>query len=349
MKGRDYERDNKMIKEAIGSLVEGKNLTYEEAYFVMGEIMSGEATPAQIASFLTALRLKGETADEIAGLATVMRAKATPVKIKGPAIDIVGTGGDGAATFNISTAAAFVVAGSGLKVAKHGNRAMSSQCGSADILEALGVKIDLSADSVAECIENTGIGFMFAQAFHPAMKYAAPVRKEIGIRTIFNILGPLTNPAQVEHILLGVPSEEVGAKIAVVLKRLGVKHALVVHGKDGLDEISISGKSIIWDVTKDKLSSPYEVTPKDFGFSKADIGEVKGGTPQENASLLTRILGGEQSVLRDMVVMNAAAGLVAGDVTKNLKEAVKLAEESIDSGKAKNKLERLAALSRNLK
>jgi anthranilate phosphoribosyltransferase len=338
-----------MIKEAIGTLVAGNNLTYEEAYFVMGEIMGGEATPAQVGAFLTALRLKGETADEIAGLASVMRAKATQVKIKGPAIDIVGTGGDGAATFNISTAADFVVAGAGLKVAKHGNRAMSSQCGSADILEALGVKIDLNAESVAECIENTGIGFMFAQVFHPAMKYAAPVRKEIGIRTVFNILGPLTNPANVEHILLGVPSEEVGAKMAAVLKRLGIKHALVVYGKDGLDEISISGKTVIWDVTKDKLSSPYEVSPKDFGFSKEDIGEIKGGTPQENASSLHRILGGEKSVLRDMVVMNAAAGLVAGDVTKYLKEAVKLAQESIDSGKAKGKLERLITLSRNLK
>ncbi len=338
-----------MIKEAIGTLVAGKNLTYEEAYFVMGEIMSGEATPAQVGAFLTALRLKGETADEIAGLASVMRTKATPVKIKGPAIDIVGTGGDGAATFNISTAAAFVVAGAGLKVAKHGNRAMSSQCGSADILEALGVKIDLSADSVAECIENAGIGFMFAQVFHPAMRYAAPVRKEIGIRTLFNILGPLTNPANVEYILLGVPSEDLGAKIAAVLKRLGIKHALVVYGKDGLDEISISGKSIIWEITKDKLSAPYEVTPKDFGFSKAEIGEVKGGTPRENASLLTRVLGGEKSVLRDIVVMNAAAGLIAGDAAKNFKDAVKLAQESIDSSKAKGKLERLVTLSRNLK
>jgi anthranilate phosphoribosyltransferase len=338
-----------MIKDAIGTLVAGKDLTYEEAYFVMGEIMGGEATPAQISAFLTALRLKGETADEIAGLASVMRSKATPVRIKGPAIDIVGTGGDGVGTFNVSTAAAFVVAGAGLKVAKHGNRAMSSQCGSADILEALGVKIDLSADSVAECIENTGIGFMFAQVFHPAMKHAAPVRKEIGIRTVFNILGPLTNPAHVEYILLGVPSEEVGKKIAAVLQRLGIKHGLVVYGKDGLDEISISGKSVIWDVTKEKLSSPYEVSPKDFGFTKSDISEIKGGTPQENAAALTRILEGEKSALRNMVVMNAAAGLIAGNVTTDLKKAVKLAEESIDSGKAKEKLERLSTLSRNLK
>jgi anthranilate phosphoribosyltransferase len=338
-----------MIKEAIGTLVAGKDLSYEEAYFVMGEIMGGEATPSQIAAFLTALRLKGETADEISGLASVMRSKATPVIIKGPAIDIVGTGGDGAGTFNISTTAAFVVAGAGLKVAKHGNRAMSSKCGSADILEALGVKIDLSAESVAECINNTGIGFMFAQLFHPAMKHAAPVRKEIGIRTVFNILGPLTNPAQVEYMLLGVPSEELGTKIAAVLHRLGTKHSLVVYGKDGLDEISISGKSLIWDVTKEKLSSPYEVSPRDFGFNKADIGEIKGGTPQENAAALIRILGGEKSALRDMVVMNAAAGLIAGNITTELKKAVKLAEEAIDSGKAKEKLERLATLSRNLK
>jgi anthranilate phosphoribosyltransferase len=338
-----------MIKEAISTLVAGKDLSYEEAYFVMGEIMGGEATPAQISAFLTALRLKGETADEIAGLASVMRSKATPVRIKGPAIDIVGTGGDGVGTFNVSTAAAFIVAGAGLKVAKHGNRAMSSQCGSADILEALGVKIDLSAESVAECIENTGIGFMFAQVFHPAMKHAASVRKEIGIRTVFNILGPLTNPAHVEYILLGVPTEEVGKKIAAVLQRLGIKHGLVVHGKDGLDEISISGKSVIWDVTKEKLSSPYEVSPKDFGFTKSDITEIKGGTPQENAAALTRILEGEKNALRNIVVMNAAAGLIAGNVTTDLKKAVKLAEESIDSGKAKEKLERLSTLSRNLK
>ena len=265
-----------MIKEAIGTLVEGKSFSFEEASGAMEEIMSGEATPAQIAAFLTALRIKGETADEIAGLASVMRAKATPVKISGPAIDIVGTGGDGSGSFNISTAAAFVAAGAGLKVAKHGNRAMSSQCGSADILEALGVKIDLGPEGVAECIEKVGIGFMFAQVFHPAMKYAAPVRREIGIRTVFNILGPLTNPARVEHMLLGVPSEELGNKIAAVLYRLGTKHALVVHGQDGLDEISISGKSLVWDVTEDKLSPPYEVSPESFGFKKASNAGDKG-------------------------------------------------------------------------
>jgi anthranilate phosphoribosyltransferase len=315
----------------------------------MGEIMGGEATPAQIASFLTALRMKGETSDEIAGLAAVMRAKATPVSIKGPAIDIVGTGGDGSSTFNISTAAAFVVAGAGLKVAKHGNRAMSSQCGSADILEALGVKIDLSAGSVAECVENAGIGFMFAQVFHPAMKHAAPVRREIGIRTVFNILGPLTNPAGVEHILLGAPSEEVAGIMASVLQRLGIKHGLVVYGKDKLDEISISGKSLIWDVTKERVAKPYEVTPGSFGVKTAAPEEVKGGTPQENAATLLCILDGEKGAPRDIVVINAAAALVAGDLTTDLKQAVKLAQESIDSGRAKEKLERLATLSRSLK
>jgi anthranilate phosphoribosyltransferase len=337
-----------MIKEAIGTLVERKNLTYEEAYFVMGEIMDGKATPPQIASFLTALRMKGETPDEIAGMASVMRAKAMPVKITGPAIDIVGTGGDGVGTFNISTAAAFAAAGAGLKVAKHGNRAASSQCGSADVLEALGVKIDLGPEEVAKCIEKIGIGFMFAPVYHPAMKYAAPVRREMGIRTVFNILGPLTNPAQVEHLVLGVPSEELGGKIAAVLHRLGVKHALVVHGKDGLDEISISGKSIIWDVTKEKLSAPYEVSPKSFGLAKAEGSQIKGGTPKENAEKLLNILDGKEGSLRDITVMNAAAALIAADVTSDMKEAARHVEQAIDSGRAKEKLYGLVELSWSL-
>jgi anthranilate phosphoribosyltransferase len=338
----------KVIKEAIGTLVGGKSLTYEEAYFVMGEIMNGEATPAQIASFLTALRIKGETVDEIAGLAAVMRAKATPVKIQGPAIDVVGTGGDGAGSFNISTAAAFVAAGAGLKVAKHGNRAMSSQCGSADVLEALGVTIGLDAAGVEECLEKVGMGFMFAQVFHPAMKYAAPVRKEIGIRTVFNILGPLTNPAHVEYILLGVPGEELGNKIAAALFRLGTKHALVVHGKDGLDEISLSGKSLIWDVTAEKMSPPREVSPESFGIKSVKNADIKGGTPQENAAALEKILDGEKSDLRNAVVLNAAAALIAGNVTADMKEAARIAEETIDSGRAKDILERLAILSQGI-
>jgi len=337
-----------MIKDAIATLVEGKSLTFEQASGAMEEIMSGEATPAQIGAFLTALRAKGETADEIAGLATVMRAKATPVKISGPAIDIVGTGGDGSGSFNISTAACFVAAGAGLKVAKHGNRAATSQCGAADILEALGVKIALNPDSVARCVEEIGIGFMFAQVYHPAMKYAAPVRKEIGIRTVFNILGPLTNPAQVEYMLLGVPGEELGNKIAAVLHRLGVRHALVVYCLDGLDEISISDKSLVWDVTREKLFPHYEISPESFGFKKAKKSEIKGGTPAENAGALHRILDGSRGALRNAIVMNAAAALIAADFTSYIKEAVRLAEESIDSGLARDKLNKLVELSQRL-
>jgi anthranilate phosphoribosyltransferase len=337
-----------MIKEAIGALVEGRSLTFEEASGAMGEIMGGEATTAQIGAFLTALRVKGETADEIAGMASVMRAKANQVKISGPAIDIVGTGGDGSGSFNISTAACFVVAGAGLKVAKHGNRAATSQCGAADVLEALGVKIALSPESVATCVEKVGIGFMFAQAFHPAMKYAGPVRKEIGIRTVFNILGPLTNPAGVEHMLLGVASEDLGEIVAAVLYRLGVKHALVVHGLDGLDEISISGKSLVWDVTNKKLSPSYEISPESFGIKRANIAEIKGGTPAENAAALRRILDGAKNPLRDAVVINAAAALTAGDVTGDLKEATRLAEEAIDSGRALKILGKFIEVSQSL-
>jgi anthranilate phosphoribosyltransferase len=337
-----------MIKEAIANLVERKSLTYEEAYFVMGEIMSGEATPAQISSFLTALRMKGENADEIAGLASVMRSRAMQVKLKTPAIDVVGTGGDGSGSFNISTAAAFVAAGAGLKVAKHGNRAMSSHCGSADILEALGVNINLDAAGVEECVEKVGMGYMFAQIFHPAMKHAAPVRRDMGIRTVFNLLGPLTNPAQVEYLLLGVPSEELGNKIAAVLYRLGVKHALVVHGKDGLDEVSLSGKTIIWDVTPNRMPPVREVSPESFGIKSANNPDIKGGTPQENAVKLKKILDGEKNDLRDMVVLNAAAALVAGNLTTDLKEAARIAGETIESGRAKDILERLVVLSQNI-
>ena len=337
-----------MIREAISTLVEGRSLSFEEASGAMEDIMSGEATPAQIAAFLTALRIKGETADEIAGMASVMRARATPVKVSGPAIDIVGTGGDASGSFNISTAAAFVAAGAGLKVAKHGNRAASSQCGSADVLEALGVKIDLGAEAVAECIDTVGIGFMFAPAFHPATKHAASPRREIGIRTVFNILGPLTNPARTEHMVLGVPIQELGNKIAAVLHRLGTKHSLVVHGLNGMDEISISSSSLVWEINKDKLSPPYEISPDSFGFKEANLSEIKGGTPEENAGMLRRILGGEKGALRNVVVMNAAAGLVAGNLTPDLKTGARLAEEAIDSDRAREKLDKLVELSQSL-
>jgi anthranilate phosphoribosyltransferase len=338
-----------MIKEAIQSLVAGKSLTYEEAYFVMGEIMGGEATPAQMGAFLTALHIKGETADEIAGLASVMRNKATHVNLNGiKAIDIVGTGGDGSNSINVSTAAALVVAGAGLKVAKHGNRGATSQSGAADVLGALGVQIDLPAEAVAECVDKVGIGFMFAPAFQHAMRYAAPVRKELGIRTVFNILGPLTNPAGVEHILLGVASEKLVDKMADVLCRLGTKHGMVVYGKEGLDEISICGKTMVREINNNKITASYDVTPESFGLKKAAAEGIKGGTPAENAATIMCVLDGEKGTPRDIVVLNAAAALIVGDVTKDRKEAVKLSEKSIDSLNAKDVLERLVVLTQRL-
>jgi len=337
-----------MIREAIDMLVSGQSLTFEQAAGVMEEIMNGEATPAQFGALVTALRIKGETVDEIAGLASVMRAKAIPVMVTPPVVDTCGTGGDNSATFNISTAVAFVTAGAGLKVAKHGNRAMSSHCGSADVLEALGVKIDLGAEAVAECLEKVGIGFMFAPIFHPAMKYATAPRREIGIRTVFNILGPLTNPARAESQIIGVASRELGSKIATVLHRVGTKHSLVLHGIDGMDEISIGGRSLIWDVTEYGISPPYEVCPQDFGFKTASLRQMKGGTPEENAEMLRRILSGQRGPRRDVVVLNAAAALAASNRASDLKEGARIAEEAIDSGRALAKLDELIRLSQSL-
>ncbi len=333
-----------MIKEAIQALVSGKSLTMDEASLVMEEIMEGQVTPAQFGAFVTALRLKGETVDEIAGLAKVMRAKAVWVKTSGPVVDVVGTGGDGLNTFNISTTAAFVVAGAGLKVAKHGNRAASSQCGSADVLEALGVKFDLTAEQVQQCIGKVGMGFMFAPAFHPAMKYAAAPRREIGIRTIFNILGPLTNPAGARAYLLGVADSSLVKKLALVLKSLDCHHALVVHGGDGLDEITITRKTKVCELKEGRISS-YTVSPEDLGLPRASLASLKGGTVAENAALLRSILSGAPGPQRDVVLMNAAAALVAGDKAKTIQQGVSLAKETIDSGKALAKLEKLIEFS----
>lgn len=308
--------------------------------------MSGETTPSQLASFITALRLKGETADEIIGLARTMKVKAIPVVFNQPSLDTCGTGGDCAGTFNISTAAAFVAAGAGIKVAKHGNRAMSSQCGSADVLEALGVKIELNAEQVKKCMEEAGIGFMFAPTFHPAMKYAADTRREIGIRTVFNILGPLTNPAGARYQVLGVPNDALVEKLALVLRGLGCEHALVVHGEDGIDECTITGQTHICEVNNGEVNC-YYVTPEDFGLSKDSAVSLKGGSAQENARLLRRILDGEKIPQRNVVLINAAAALVAGNIAKNLKEGFKLAEEVIDSGSAKMKLEQMIEVSNN--
>lgn len=338
-----------MIREAIEALVSDNSLNFEQAAAVMEEIMSGEATAAQIAAFITALRIKGETIDEIAGLASVMRAKAMPVKVTTPVVDTCGTGGDNSASVNISTAAAFITAGAGPTVAKHGNRAMSSHCGSADVLEALGVKIDLGAEAVAECLKTVGIGFMFAPIFHPAMKHAAVPRREIGIRTVFNILGPLTNPARAEFQVIGAPSPELGNKIALVLHRLGTKHSLVVHGTDGMDEITITGKSLVWEVDKNGVLPTYEVSPQYFGFKEASPTEIQGGTPENNARMLHQVLAGEdRGPKRAVSIMNAAAALVAGNRAADLKEGARLAAEAIDSGRALAKLDELVKLSQSL-
>ena len=341
-----------MIKEAISLLVSGQSLTMEQAAEVMEEITTGQVTPAQFGAFVTSLRMKGETADEIAGLASVMRAKSIRVETTEPVIDIVGTGGDNSRSFNISTAAAFVAAGAGIKVAKHNNRAMTSQCGSADVLEALGMKIELDASQVKDCLEKVGIGFMFAPMFHPSMKFAATLRREIGIRTIFNILGPLTNPALAKFQVLGVPSEEIAEKLVQVLQRLGSKHAMVVYSLKGMDEISVAGKSRVWELSNGKITD-YQVAPEDFGLAAAGIEALVGGTPQENAAILRSVLEGEKGPKRDAVIMNAAAGIVVSQRTKNrsglpaLKEGAEIAREAIDQGRALDTLEKLIKLSQS--
>ncbi len=330
-----------MIVDAIKQVIENKHLTMDEAEQVMDMIMSGEATPAQIASFITALRMKGETVDEISGFAKVMRQKAS--RIAPEVVDIIdtcGTGGDQLHTFNISTTAAFVVAGIGIPVAKHGNRSVSSKSGSADVLEALGVRIDLPPGEVKNCIEEVGIGFMFAPNFHGAMKHAIGPRREIGIRTVFNILGPLTNPASATAQVLGVYDQSLTEVLAMVLGNLGVKHALVVHGHDGLDEISNTGESMISEL-KDGEVTTYTITPEDCGVARAAVADLKGGNAEENAAITLDILKGTKGPKRDVVLMNAAAALIAADRVGSFGEGMGLAAESIDNGSALAKLEAL--------
>ncbi|MBI2913981.1 MAG: anthranilate phosphoribosyltransferase [Chloroflexi bacterium] len=329
-----------MIREALDAIVnQGRDLSEEEAAGAMGEIMAGEATPAQIGALLIALRMKGETVEEIAGMARVMREHALRVEVDGPLVDTCGTGGDARGTFNVSTAAAFVAAGAGARVAKHGNRAMSSACGSADVLEALGAKIDLSPEQVARCIRETGFGFMFAQSFHPAMKHAAGPRRELGVRTVFNILGPLTNPAGAKAQLLGVPRPELAPKMAAVLQRLSCSHALVVHGEDGLDELSLSGPSTVHEVRGETIRQ-YSVSPEELGLRRAPLEALRGGTPEENATALRAVLGGERGPLRDIVVLNAAAALVVAGRASDLRDGARQAEQALDGGAASALLER---------
>ena len=333
-----------MIREAIAALVAGQSLTMEETTAAMGEIMEGEATPAQLGAFLTALRLKGETPREIAGMATVMRERALRVQVEGTLVDTCGTGGDGKGSFNISTAAALVAAAAGLKVAKHGNRAASGSCGSADVLEALGVKIDLGPEGVKQCIEEVGIGFMFAPTFHPAMRHASPVRREIGIPTVFNILGPLTNPAGVQRQLLGVGDAGLGDKMAQVLVILDSQHSLVVHGEDGVDEFTLGGRTLVWEVQVGGVCS-YSVSPEDVGLPRVSVNEIKGGSREDNAGTLRRLLQGEAGPIRDVVLLNSAGVLLAGGVAEDLRQGVALAREAIDSGKALRTMDALVELS----
>ncbi len=336
-----------MIREAIETLVNGHSLTLEDAAAVMNEIMSGEATPSQFGAFVTALRLKGETVDEIAGMARVMREHSLKVEVDGELVDTCGTGGDGSGTFNISTAAAFVAAGAGAKVAKHGNRAMSGASGSADVLEALGAKIDLSPESVARCINETGFGFMFAQGFHPSMRFAAAPRREIGIRTVFNILGPLTNPAGAGAQVIGVADAAMASKMAQALGTLGSSRALVVHGNDGLDEITIAGTSRVWELNEGAVSE-YEISPEEFGLGRASLDSITALDADASAAMIRAVVDGKIGPARDIVVLNAAAALLAGNIVETLGEGVECAATSINDGSAKEHLEAFTALSLSL-
>lgn len=331
-----------MIRDSIRKVVEKENLTLEEAVGTMTEIMDGECTPAQVSCFITALRMKGETVEEITGFVKVMREKAIRVKTsRNPVLDTCGTGGDKLNTFNVSTTAGFVVAGAGASVAKHGNRAASSTCGSADVLEALGVNLSLSADQVGECIDHAGIGFMFAPAMHPAMKHAIGPRKEIGIRTVFNILGPMTNPAGATYQLIGVFSPDLTEPMARVLSNLGSKRAMVVHGLDGLDEISTIGPTRISEL-KDGEVKTYTFDPSDVGIDRARIEDLApGGTLGESAQILLAILRGEEGPRRDIVLVNSAAALVVAGLAEDMPEGMRLAAESVGSGAAISALQQM--------
>ena len=344
-----------MIKESIAKVVRGDALTQGEMELTMEEVMTGKATPAQIGAFITALRIKGETVDEIVGAARVMRAKARKIHLNNHAVNIdrdeinieeetildtAGTGGDGTNTFNVSTATAFVAAGAGVKVAKHGNRAVSSLCGSADVLKNLGVKLDINDASVEICIREIGIGFLYAPLFHGAMKYAAGPRQEIGLRTIFNLLGPLTNPAGATTQVLGVYSPQLTEKIAHVLGKLNTREAFVVCGEGTFDEISICGPTRVSHL-KDGDVKTFKMTPEAYGFKRATPDAIRGGNAKENARIIREIMDGEKGPKRDMVILNTAAAFVAAGLDSDFNEGIKRGKESIDSGQAKEKLDSL--------
>lgn len=333
-----------MIREAISKVIERKDLTEAEMVTTFEEIMSGGASPAQIGSFITALRMKGETVEEITGAARVMREKVLHIKTGSKiVVDTCGTGGDESGTFNISTTTAFVAAGAGLTVAKHGNRSVSSKSGSADVLKTLGVNIEVEVSHVERCLDEIGIGFLFAPLLHSAMKYAIGPRREIGIRTIFNILGPLTNPAGAHSQVLGVYDSKLTEPLAKVLCNLGSIHVFVVHGEDGLDEITLAEKTHISELKNGKVKN-YNITPEDFGFKRCRREDILGGDSEINARIALDILNGKKGPKRDIVLLNAAAAIVAGGRAKDLKEGLNVASESIDSGMAMKKLEGLRRL-----
>ncbi|HKJ04740.1 MAG TPA: anthranilate phosphoribosyltransferase [Geopsychrobacteraceae bacterium] len=346
-----------MIKEAIAKVVERQDLSEKEMVMVMDQIMGGDATPAQIGAFITALRMKGETVSEIVGAARVMRAKATPIDV-GPVVDIdrddinidretildtCGTGGSGTRSFNISTTVALAVAACGVKVAKHGNRSISSACGSADVLEKLGVNLDVTSEQVAQCVNKIGVGFLFAPALHGAMKFAIGPRKEIGIRTIFNILGPLTNPAGADRQVLGVFREELVEPLAQVLSDLGCKRGFVVHGSDGMDEITLTGPTLVAEIS-DGTIELQTVEPEMFGFQRCQLSDLQGGDAECNAEIVRSILAGEQGPKRDVVVLNGAYALVAAGQTSSLTEGMDQIQAVLDEGYAFAKLDALVRM-----
>jgi anthranilate phosphoribosyltransferase len=336
-----------VIKEAINLLIQSMHLSEEEMTECVKEIMEGKCTDAQIGAFLVALRIKGETVEEITGAARIMREKAATIKAPEGVVDTCGTGGDMSHTFNISTAAAIVAAAAGVPVAKHGNRSVSSRSGSADVLEAAGVKIDLSPEKVERCLSETGFGFLFAPFFHPAMKYAIGPRREIGARTIFNILGPLTNPAGAKRQVLGVFADKLTEPLARVLGNLGTEDTMVVHGEDGLDEITISDGTKISRCKDGKVDTFY-VTPEDFGLKRADVETLSGGDKDLNAEVLLALMKGEQGPKRDVVLMNASAALMVGGKAKDFRDATLIAADVIDSGTAMKKFKEIIRVSNSL-
>jgi len=350
----------RMITDALHRIaVHRQSLSREEAHSVMAEVLTGKCTDAQIAGLLVALQMKGETVEEIVGFAEAIRAAAVALNVSRNAtvdvsgterdalVDTCGTGGDASGTFNISTATALVAAGAGVRVAKHGNRSVTSKCGSADVMEALGVSINLTSAQAAACLEEVGIAFLFAPAMHSAMKFVQPARRELRLRTIFNLLGPLTNPAQASAQVVGVYSDELVEKLAEALSMLGLRRALVVHGADGLDEITITGPTRVAEV-RNGLVHTYEVTPEEFGLARAPLEAICGGDAAVNASIIRTVLAGEKSARRDVTLLNAAAALVAAGMADHLHSALPLAAESIDSGAAAATLERLALFTSSL-